>query len=224
MRSFGRCHPMWGLRPHVITKLAAVLCVLILLFMQPPVVWRSQVELETQLFERDLSLLGMAATPDQPSASHVGNGNLDASEILMGIEALVQAEIPAVIEGPSLSFPAMFNLGMTAPWEERVSRAASVSVEELAVPRKAYKALQKATQAFRKGRWVEARSETTRSLTIWPQYSDALVISSLLYLQDQRSGDACAAAEQAVAFDRTNGMAYVVLASTFNSVGQYEDA
>src|SRR5690348_2707697 len=98
MRSFGRCHPIWGLRPHVITKLAAVLCVLILLFMQPPEVWSSQVELDTQLFDRDFSLLGMAATPDQPSAAHLGNGNLDVSEIQMGIEALVQAEIPAVIE------------------------------------------------------------------------------------------------------------------------------
>jgi len=225
MRLSGRFHlGIPKLCPRVITNVATILCALVPLVAQPQAVWNSQMKVTPQLFDRNSSSIGKDAKSDQRSAAYWENDSVDVSEIQMGVEAMVQAEIPPVSEGPLSAFPTMFNLRMTAPLEERAPRAASVTVGELAVPGKAYRALQKASQAFRKGRWDEAQSETTRALMFWPQYSDALVLSSLISLQHKRGSDASAAAEQAVAVDRTNGMAYVVLASTFNFAGQYEDA
>ena len=212
-------------RARLIPRIAAVLCVLVPLLARPQETWNPQVTVNRQSFNGDSSPPGKDAKSDQRSSTtHVESADSDISDIQMGIEAMIQAEIPPAVEETFSPFPATFSLGAIAAWPQRAPHAASVTVGELAVPGKAYKALQKASQAFRKGRLEEARSETARALTLWPHYSDAMVLSSLLYLYDRRSREARAAAEQAIGVDGTNGMAYVVLASALNFAGQYDDA
>ena len=191
--------------------------------------WNSQLQVNPPSFDRTYlpteHSIENDAISDRASAAANRNADVNVSEIEMGIEATVQAEIPPVLEQATFApFPAGFTAVLSAPLQERSPRAASVTVGELAVPGKAHRALQKAAEAFRKGHCEESRDEITKALAVWPRYSDALVLSALLYLHKKEHSPALAAAQEAIAVDGTNGMAYIVLASAHNFAGQYDDA
>ncbi|HWC20083.1 MAG TPA: tetratricopeptide repeat protein [Terriglobales bacterium] len=217
-----RCFPQALIfRIDVASIIAVVLCLLVPIAARAQGSWNSRVQISPPLFEQ--SPRETEAASDHSSTAQNRNANVNAADIEMGIEAIVQAEIPPMMEQATFA-PIAFTSSLGAPLEERAPHAASVTVGELAVPGKAHKALQKASQAFGKGRLEEARGEIARALSIWPQYSDALVLASFVYLHNKEHARALAAAEQAIAVDRTNGMAYVVLASTHNCAAQYDDA
>jgi|SRR5215469_4003908 len=120
--------------------------------------------------------------------------------------------------------PSTLPIEIDVPSEEKAAHAASVTVSQLSVPGKAQKALRKAWEAVHKGRTDVARSEVAEALEIWPRYSDAVALSAILYLVDQKPDAASTAAEEAVSLDGTNGMAYIILAAARNSKGQYDEA
>ncbi|HZR58959.1 MAG TPA: tetratricopeptide repeat protein, partial [Terriglobales bacterium] len=115
-------------------------------------------------------------------------------------------------------------LGIETATQGRPVHSAAVTVNELAVPSKARKALEKAFYAVRKHNLQEARSKVRDVLAIWPRYSDALMLSALLSLHANELDAALEAAKEAVRGDVTNGMAYIILALVHNSRGEYDDA
>jgi len=136
---------------------------------------------------------------------------------------MVEPDLDPVSDQETL-VPLATAMGISVKVPERGSRAASVTVGELAVPSKAHKALQKALRAVRKHRRNDARAQVNNALAIWPGYSDALALSALLYLGDGQTDDAIAAAQTAVRSDATNGMAQIVLASAHTTKGEYDEA
>lgn len=101
---------------------------------------------------------------------------------------------------------------------------ATVSVAEMRVPDKARKEFEKAQEAFIKHKLDDARSRCAKSLAIAPAYSRALTLSALLDMSDNKLEDAMHKAEQALKSDYGYGLAYVVLASVYNSLQRYDDA
>lgn len=204
-----------------------VFCVLMTAWSEAQDIWSPRVEINPPHFEPVESTLS-TASDYQLLTSQAARGfrlNDDFSELLIGIdETAVLADLNAVIEqdNPS-SFATM--MGFAVPMQqERAAHAASITVSELAVPSKAHKALQRALEAIRKQRPAQARAEVAAALTIWPHYSDALILSALLALSENRRDAALVVAKEAVQFDETNGMAHIVLAAAHNSKGEYDDA
>lgn len=101
---------------------------------------------------------------------------------------------------------------------------ASVTVSQLAIPNKAKHALEKAQHAVRKNQFSEARKYIGDALTLFPRYADALMLSAILDLHDNKPSESASEAAQAVACDQTNGMAYVILAASYNALSHFPDA
>jgi tetratricopeptide (TPR) repeat protein len=189
--------------------------------------WHAQVQVNRPLFDANASSVSGAPIDrgrfDNRAAARNANGDLDVAGMEISIDELsVEPDLTAALEQGR--FPTMLTIAIGPPVQRVGSHAASVTVGELAVPGKAHKALEKALQAVRKRRHDEARVDVAAALTIWPRYSDALVLSALLYLGDKQTDSAIAAAEEAVRIDQTNGMAHVVLAAAYSSREQYDDA
>ncbi len=100
----------------------------------------------------------------------------------------------------------------------------TVSVTEMKVPEKARKALEKARDAFAKGKRDEARTQVEAALKIEPAYAGALTLRALLSLDNAQLDAARADLETAVQSDPNDGMAQVVLGSTYNALHRPEDA
>lgn len=191
-------------------------------------VWNSQVSVNPHLFERNESLQSRGPRNDFATIDHIAPSHatrdFDVPGVQIGIdEVTVEPDLAAVAEQRGLA-PLTTIMGITFPVQQTGSHAASVTVAQLAVPAKAHKTLQKALAAVRKHHRDEARTQVAIALAIWPRYSDALVLSALLYLGDRQVDDAIAAAEKAVRFDETNGMAHIVLAAAHSSRGEYDEA
>ena len=190
-------------------------------------IWHAQLQVNPPLFDANPSSVSGAPIDrgrfDDHAAARNANGDVAGMEI--GIDELsVEPDLTAALDqGRFATFPTMLTLAI-GPVQRTGSHAASVTVGELAVPGKAHKALEKALQAVRKRRRDEARADIAAALAIWPRYSDALVLSALLFLDDKQTESAIAAAEEAVRIDRTNGMAHIVLAAGYSSREQYDDA
>jgi tetratricopeptide (TPR) repeat protein len=191
-------------------------------------IWHNQVQVNPPLFDANPSSVPGAPIDrgrfDNHAAARNAIRDVDVAGMEIGIDELsVEPDLTAALEQGS-TFPTMLTIAIGPPLQRTGPHAASVSVGELAVPGKAHKALEKALQAVRKRQRDEARAKVAVALTIWPRYSDALVLSALLYLDDKQTDSAIAAAEEAVRIDQTNGMAHVVLAAAYSSREQYDDA
>ena len=101
---------------------------------------------------------------------------------------------------------------------------ASVTAGQLAVPSKAKHALEKAWHAAGKNEVADARKYIASALSAFPHYADAFILSAILDLQDNKPEASASEAQQAVGYDHTNGMAYIVLAAAYNSLSHFGDA
>jgi tetratricopeptide (TPR) repeat protein len=100
----------------------------------------------------------------------------------------------------------------------------TVSVAQLKVPERAAKAYAKAQEAFHKNKRDEARSQVDKALQLFPRYAQALTLRGLLYLDDQQPAQAIEPLEQAIKYDFSYGMGYVVLGAAYNLLARYDDA
>jgi hypothetical protein len=101
---------------------------------------------------------------------------------------------------------------------------ASVSAAQLSVPGKAKHALEKAWHATKKNEIGEARKQIANALAAFPRYADALTLSAILDLRDNKPESSLSEAQQAVTCDQTNGMAYIVLAAAHNTLSHFPEA
>jgi len=99
-----------------------------------------------------------------------------------------------------------------------------VSAAQLAVPGKARGELEKAEQAFRSNRVVDATHFVEKALKLWPRYAEALTLRALIERHQHYSDLALADAKKAVEYDPNFGTAYFVLGSIYIDVHRLDDA
>jgi len=116
----------------------------------------------------------------------------------------------------------IFNLGTRK--DVNPTEQYSISPNQMAAPDKARKAERKAWDALRKFNFADARKNAALALQLYPRYADALVITSILDLQDNQFQSSIAKLEQAINYDSGNAMAYFMLASTYNATARFDDA
>ena len=100
----------------------------------------------------------------------------------------------------------------------------TVSVAQYRVPERAREELRKAREASVKGKAPEAQTHVDKALEIYPQYADALTMRAILKLAARNAEGAVQDLEQAIQYDGSYAMAYLVLGSAFNSEAKFDDA
>jgi Tfp pilus assembly protein PilF len=100
----------------------------------------------------------------------------------------------------------------------------SVSVAQYKVPDKAREELKKAREATVKQKPEEAQKHIARALEIYPKYADALTLRGILKLDSKDNNGAIADLQQAIDYDGSCAMAYLVMGAVFNGQGQFDDA
>lgn len=100
----------------------------------------------------------------------------------------------------------------------------TVSVAQYKVPERAREELRKAREASLKGKVDEAHNHVARALEIHPQYADALTMRAILKLAARNAEGAVQDLEQAIQYDGSYAMAYLVLGSAFNVEAKFDDA
>jgi len=100
----------------------------------------------------------------------------------------------------------------------------TVSVAQYRVPERAREELRKAREASTKGKVTEAQNHVARALEIYPKYADALTMRAILKLAARNAEGAVQDLEQAIQYDGSYAMAYLVLGSAFNSEAKFDDA
>jgi tetratricopeptide (TPR) repeat protein len=100
----------------------------------------------------------------------------------------------------------------------------TVSVAQYRVPERAREELRKAREASVKGKAPEAQNHVAKALEIYPQYADALTMRAILKLAARNAEGAVQDLEQAIQYDGSYAMAYLVLGSAFNSEAKFDDA
>jgi tetratricopeptide (TPR) repeat protein len=70
----------------------------------------------------------------------------------------------------------------------------------------------------------EAQNHVAKALEIYPQYADALTMRAILKLAARNAEGAVQDLEQAIQYDGSYAMAYLVLGSAFNSEAKFDDA
>ena len=101
---------------------------------------------------------------------------------------------------------------------------ATISVAQLKIPDRARKLYDKAQEAFLKEKLADAREQLQKSLTVFPDYAQALTLRGVLNLQDSKLDAACADLEHAIKADYSYGMAYTVLGAAYNLMRRYDDS
>jgi Flp pilus assembly protein TadD len=100
----------------------------------------------------------------------------------------------------------------------------TVSLAEMAVPEKARSLLMKATDAYSKGKNDEARSKVDAALAVCPRYAQALTLRGLLKVDAGNREEAIADFTEAIQNDPKYPTAYLALASSYNSIGRFDDS
>ena len=100
----------------------------------------------------------------------------------------------------------------------------SIAASQMTIPEKARKAVEKAWTALRKLRLADARKNAELALQISHTYSDALMLTGILDLQDNQLQTSTSKLEQAIKYDAGNGMAYIMLAANYNVSARFDDA
>lgn len=98
-----------------------------------------------------------------------------------------------------------------------------VTANALRAPDKARKAFQKASKAMLANQVDEAAKEIALALEYYPDYAQALTLRGLMNLSTARKL-AIEDLKQAIRLDPSYGMAYAILASSYNDAESYDDA
>lgn len=100
----------------------------------------------------------------------------------------------------------------------------SVSVSQFRVPERAREELRKAREASLKGKVDEAGTHVAKALEIHPKYADALTMRAILKLAARNPEGAIEDTQQAIEYDGSYAMAYLVLGSAFNTQAKFDEA
>ena len=98
-----------------------------------------------------------------------------------------------------------------------------VTANALRAPDKARQAFQKATKAMQANQTDEAAKQIALALEYYPDYAQALTLRGLMNFTAARTL-AIEDLKQAIRLDPSYGMAYAILASSYNDVESYDDA
>lgn len=99
-----------------------------------------------------------------------------------------------------------------------------VSTNQLLTPKKAQKATERAREALLGGRYEEAQKQVRRALEICPNCATALTLQGIMDIQERHYADAAHTFQQALDADPTQGVAYLGLGTTYNSLARFKDA
>jgi predicted Zn-dependent protease len=102
--------------------------------------------------------------------------------------------------------------------------ANTVSVQQMKVPGKAHSAFKRAQEALAKAHLDVAWKEVGKALSLYPVYSEALVLRGVLKLDQHDVAGARADMEEAVKDDPGYAMGYIALGATCNAQALYDDA
>ena len=98
-----------------------------------------------------------------------------------------------------------------------------VSAQEIRVPEKARKALQKAEEAAAKHQYDDAYRNIDKALQVCPTYAQAFAMRGVLE-RDSHPDQALVDTETAIKHDPHYGMGYVALGSVLTALGRFDDA
>jgi tetratricopeptide (TPR) repeat protein len=104
------------------------------------------------------------------------------------------------------------------------SGGSSISIAEYRVPAKARALYEKAQQLFIRGKNAEASVKLDAALKIYPTYAGALTLRGLIEQRAGEGGKAIDDFHQAIQNDPHAPLAYLALASTYNSTGRFKEA
>jgi tetratricopeptide (TPR) repeat protein len=99
----------------------------------------------------------------------------------------------------------------------------TISVNQLAAPARARKALQKALEALHMNRLADANMYLDKALIAYPRYAVALTLRGIITM-DRDPQQACGDFQKAIEYDPNHGPAYAALGSVYNHLGRYDDA
>ena len=141
-------------------------------------------------------------------------------------EVVVRSGIDELREQIQINPLSLANLTLNLKTKSQVipTQQYSIAASQMTVPEKARKAARKAWEALRKLRLGDARKNAELALEISPTYSDALVLTGILDLQDNQLQTSTAKLEQAIKYDAGNGMAYIMLAANYNATDRFDEA
>lgn len=122
------------------------------------------------------------------------------------------------------SWTTTVNLRMPGSRPPSDDARSTISVAQYRVPERAREELRKAREASTKGKVTEAQNHVARALEIYPKYADALTMRAILKLAARNAESAVQDLEQAIEYDGSYAMAYLVLGSAFNSEAKFDDA
>ncbi len=132
-------------------------------------------------------------------------------------QAQRQVEISSAFAQVTLRLP-------VRPDNGGVSGGESVSVNQFQVPKKARKLFQEAQKAYAQQKRDEAIQRTEQALQQYPDFSEALALRAVLYLQDNQVDQARKFSEKAIKDDPTYGLSYIVLGTAYNMLTRFDDA
>lgn len=104
------------------------------------------------------------------------------------------------------------------------STQAVVSKNQLLIPEKARKALERAQVDFLHGRYESAQERLRRALEIYPHCALAFTFQGILDLQRGKSFEASHAFQRAIEEDPSSGSAYIGMGIVYNTQGRFRDA
>ena len=141
-------------------------------------------------------------------------------------EIVVRSGIDELREQIQINSLSLANLTLSLKTRNKAipSQQYSIAASQMTIPEKARKAVGKAWNALRKFRLADARKNAELALQISPTYSDALMLTGILDLQDNQLQTSTTKLEQAIKYDAGNGMAYIMLAANYNAAARFDDA
>jgi Flp pilus assembly protein TadD len=149
---------------------------------------------------------------------HVPWGAYDVVALSGTNEARERVEVREPQVQVTLVVPGASSIGDGSP---------TVSVQQLKVPEKAQKAVEKAHRLLESRKPEDAAKAAkyiAESLAACPDFAQALTLRGLMALDNNRPQDAVADLEKAVKSDSTYPNAYLVLGASYNLVSRYDDA
>jgi tetratricopeptide (TPR) repeat protein len=106
----------------------------------------------------------------------------------------------------------------------RAGDTSTISVNQLKIPDKARKELDKARSLMEANKLDEASKRVNQALAIAPDFAEALTLRAVLSMTNNRLEEARVDLEKAVQIDPNYAMAYVVLGSDYNALERFDDA
>ena len=108
--------------------------------------------------------------------------------------------------------------------EERKARTTTVSAQQLRVPKKARKQVEKGDAALRKGNLAEAENRYRKAIILYPQFEEAQNSLGVTLMRDGKKAEGRAAFEAAIAVNRNYAPAQVNLAKIAFDEKRFADA